>query len=93
MHPRAMGRGLVFWAGFWTAFGLLDVELDRHGLSASKVWRWLFRTHTPAGKAATVALVGGGAAVLVIHLLSGPTGRPDRRGHGGTERSTGERAG
>lgn len=64
-----MFRAALAWAAFWVGFGLLDYATDRHGKSLCHATRWLFRTHTPAGKVAFTAAFGAGALALHRHVL------------------------
>lgn len=64
-------RWTKIWAAFWVAFAVADFLAELRGVSLSKVARFVFRTHTPAGRACFSGVLLGGFAVLWHHIIKG----------------------
>lgn len=68
--PKAL-RWPIFWAAFWTGFGLLDYwrNTKHDGTTVSELTRVLFKTDTPRGRSNFLAFLTGGAVILARHIL------------------------
>lgn len=70
-HATDLKRWAAIWAAFWVVFGVADYMAERRGVSLSKVTRFVFRTTTPAGRAAFTGALIGGFALLWHHIIKG----------------------
>jgi hypothetical protein len=69
MSPRTARK---FWVATFAGLGIFDLWLAKNatdGDSLSEVAREVFRTETPAGRAALIGFWGALSAWLIPHLL------------------------